>query len=351
MPTAKKQLRVTQRDIARLSNVSQATVSRVIAGDDRVDALVSERVKEAISVSKYRPDVRARSLRNQRSGLIGLVFKRPSGGLHDDPFFANLASEIMDFLSGKAYHLCVEMVNASAQQDLYDEMLRTRRVDGLILVESEARDQRIVQLQEDRFPFVLIGNPLSDNGDETGIFSVDNDNILAGEIATRHLVSSGYKRVGILAGPRGLTVSEDRIIGYQTAISGRQSVEMIWHSEFGLEAAKEAALYILSSDRRPDALVVLDDFMAMGLVLAARSVKVRIPQELGIVSFNNSSLCNLIEGGLTSVSLNIPEIVRVACSSLLRNIEDKPSTGADRVIVPTQLIVRGSSNRTAGGSV
>ena len=126
---------------------------------------------------------------------------------------------------------------------------------------------------------------------------------------------------------------------------------MIWHSEFGLDAAKEAALYVLSGDRKPDALVVLDDFMAMGAVLAARTAKVRIPQELGLVSFNNSSLCNLIEGGLTSVSLNIPEIVRVACSRLLKIIEDRPAYGTDRIIVPTQLIVRGSSNRLAGVSV
>jgi DNA-binding LacI/PurR family transcriptional regulator len=341
MPNAKKQLRVTQRDIARLLQVSQATVSRVLAGDERVDTDTKERIQQAIVEHNYRPDVRARSLRNQRSGLIGLVFKRPSGGLHDDPFFANLVSEIMDFLSGSPYHLCVEMVTPSTQQDTYDEMLRTRRVDGLILVESESRDQRIVQLDRDQFPFVLIGNPIAK--EDMDIYSVDNDNILAGEIATRHLVANGYKRIGILAGPRGVTVSEDRLIGYQTAISGRQDVEMIWHSEFGLEAAKEAAMYIFSSERKPDALVVLDDFMAMGVVLAAKASRIRIPQDLGLVSFNNSSICNLVEGGLTSVSLNISEIVKVACSRLLRIVEDRPVSGPKRVIVPTQLVVRGSS--------
>jgi DNA-binding LacI/PurR family transcriptional regulator len=343
MPSAKKQIRVTQRDIARLLQVSQATVSRVLAGDERVDLETKERVQQAIVQHNYKPDVRARSLRNQRSGLIGLVFKRPAGGLHDDPFFANLSSEIMDFLSGRPYHLCVEMVTPSTQQDTYDEMLRTRRVDGLILVESESRDQRILQLERDRFPFVLIGNPITK--EHSGIYSVDNDNILAGEIATRHLVASGFKRIGILAGPRGVTVSEDRLIGYQTAISGRQDHEMIWHSEFGLEAAREAAMYIFSSEHRPDALVVLDDFMAMGVVLAARASRIRIPQDLGLVSFNDSSICKLLEGGLTSVGLNIPEIVKVACSTLLKIAEGTQVSGPKRVIVPTQLMVRGSSQR------
>jgi len=343
MPDAKKQQRLTQRDIARLSKVSQATVSRVLAGDERVDLLTTERVKQAIEESNYRPDVRARSLRNQRSGLIGLVFKRPPGGLHDDPFFANLASEITDYLSGRPYHLCVEMVTPVTQQDTYDELLRSHRVDGLVLVESEARDERIRRLQADHFPFVLIGNPLFEERHGEPPFSVDNDNILAGQTAAKHLLDAGYQRVGILAGPRGVTVSEDRIIGYQRAISGRQQTELVWHSDFGLHAAQSTALEILFGKGRPDALIVLDDFMAMGVVLAARTAKVKIGEELGLVSFNDSSICHLLEGGLTSVSLNIPEIVRVACSQLLKIIEDRPLSEPRRVIVPTQLMARGSS--------
>src|ERR1700722_15660926 len=102
-------------------------------------------------------------------------------------------------------------------------------------------------------------------------------------------------------------------------------------------------MYIFSSEHKPDALVVLDDFMAMGVVLAAKASRIRIPQDLGLVSFTNSSICNLVEGGLTSVSLNISEIVKVACSRLLRIVEDRPVSGPKRVIVPTQLVVRGSS--------
>jgi DNA-binding LacI/PurR family transcriptional regulator len=314
--------------------------------------ITTERVKQAMEQHNYRPDVLARALRSQSSGLIGLVFKRPPGGLHDDPFFANLAAEIMDFLVGTPYHLCVEMVTPRTQSDTYDEMLRSRRVDGLILVESEARDERIHQLQEDSFPFVLIGNPLKDEEytDAQQIYSVDNDNIAAGELATRHLLEMGFKRVGILAGPIGVTVSEDRIIGYQRAISGKQNQELIWHADFGLESARESARRIIERDK-PDAIVVLDDFMAMGVVLAARSIGKRIPHDLGLVSFNDSTVCHLVEGGLTSVSLNIPEIVRVACAQLLRVVEEKPIQGPHRIIVPTQLMVRGSSSHLAGGAL
>lgn len=337
-------MRVTQQDIARLANVSQATVSRVLSGDSRVETDIKDRVMAVISETNYQIDVRARSLRSKRTGLIGLVVKRPPGGLNDDPFFANLISHIMDFLAGRPYHLCVEMVSsASSQEAVYDELLRTRRVDGLILVESEARDERILRLQAEGFPFVLIGNPVEES--ESTIWSVDNDNVLAAKTATEHLREAGYRRVGFLAGPKGITVSDDRIEGYRQGMAGSECHDLVWHCDFGFIAARDTASEILRSPVRPDAMLVLDDFMAMGVVLAARGQGLVIPEDLGVASFNDSSLCDLFERGLTSVSLNIPQIVRTACGRLLKIIEDKPIYGPRRMIIPTELCVRGSTTR------
>jgi DNA-binding LacI/PurR family transcriptional regulator len=335
-------MRVTQQDIARIANVSQATVSRVLSGDVKVEPSIRERVQATMRELNYRPDVRARSLRTKRTGLVGLVVKRASEDLSDDPFFARLISEIVEYLSGRPYHLCVDVASdESTAEAVYDEMLRTRRVDGLILVEPEARDERVERLQADRFPFVLIGNPLA--GDH--VWSVDNDNVFAGEIASAHLLDAGYRRVGFLGARMGVTVSDDRIAGYQRALRGRQEDHLVWHADFGLEAAKTAGLEILSSAERPDALVVLDDFMAMGVVLASRELGLGIPGDLGIASFNDTSLCQLLEGGLTSVSLNIGQIVRQACDELLRIIEDRTSVQPSRFVVPCELKVRGSSAR------
>ncbi len=331
-------MRVTQQDIARIANVSQATVSRVLAGDEKVDAESRERVLQAVKTKNYKVDVRARALRGaQSTGLIGLVVNRPPGGLADDPFFARLTAEIIDYLSGRPYHLCLE--SSSDQAAVYDEMLRTRRVDGLILVESEARDERIARLRKDNFPFVLLGNPLASEV----VHSVDNDNVHAAEIATRGLLDGGFRRVGFLGARRGVTVSDDRIAGYQRAVRGRQDEHLIWHADFGSDAARLAALQILSKPERPDALVVLDDYMAMGVVLAARELDLRIPHDLGMVAFNDSNLCDLLEGGLSSVSLNIDQMVRAACDALLAIIEggDAPV----RTIVPCELRERGSSRR------
>jgi DNA-binding LacI/PurR family transcriptional regulator len=335
-------MRITQQEIARLAGVSQATVSRVLAGDARVEVSIRDRVRQVMAEHNYKPDVRARSLRSKKTGLIGLVLRRPPKGLAGDPFFASFLSEIMDHLAETPYHLCVQTTaSESGEEAIYDEMLRSRRVDGLILVESEARDERIHLLQQDKFPFVLIGNPLENQN----VWSVDNDNVQAATIATKHLLDQGYGRVGMIAGPKGITVSNDRIEGYCAAVEGAGGVSRLWHSGFGASAAQEVATEVLARDDRPDALVVLDDFMALGVVQAARALELRIPDDVGLVSFNDTMMCDLVEHGLTSVSLNIPQIVEAAVTSLLDIIGGRAPSTPERVVVPCELKIRGSSTR------
>ncbi len=335
-------MRITQRDIARLAKVSQATVSRVISGDSRVEVDIRSRVESVIQEKNYRPDVRAQSLRNRRTGMIGLVIKRPQGGIENDPFYANLIAAIMEQLSETEFHLCVDCASSNEKHlSLYDEMLRTRRVDGLILVESEAVDSRIQRLQADRFPFVLIGNPLH----AAEIHSIDNDNVLASELLTQHLIKQGYKRIAFLGARSGITVSDDRIAGYQRALRGIQEEHLIFHSDFGSEAARKTAREMLNRNDRPDAVVVLDDFMALGVSAASREFKLNVPTELGIASFNDSSLCDVIGGGLTSVNLNIPEIVRLAVNRLLDIIDERTIQGVRRILVPSHLTIRHSSRK------
>ncbi|MBS1721092.1 MAG: LacI family DNA-binding transcriptional regulator [Armatimonadetes bacterium] len=337
-------MRVTQADIAKIANVSQATVSRVLAGDDHVEPILRDRVLRIMREKNYRPDVRARSLRLQQTNLIGLVLKRPRGALVDDPFFAALTSGIVDALAAKPYHLCLDYVTDQASQEhVYDEMLRSRRVDGLILVEPTARDERVELLQRDKFPFVIIGNPHNDE-----IASIDNDNVVAGRIGTEHLISRGYRKIVFLAGPEGFVFSDDRVDGYVQAMVDAGLQPRVVHCAFGLEAARDASLALFDGPDCPDAMLVLDDFMAYGTYMAARSRYMEVPDELGIVGFNDSLLCRMAEGGLTSVSLNLDLMVRRAVAKLLDIIESGQVTTPAREIVPCAISVRGSSSSARG---
>lgn len=333
-------MRVTQQDLAKIAGVSQATVSRVLAEDARVEEHIRQKVLSAMKETNYKPDIRARSLRQQKTYLIGLVLKRDASDLQGDPFFSMLVSEVLGYLSATPYHLCVDIATGALRQEyIYDEMLRTRRVDGLILVESEPRDERIKKLQNEGFPFVLIGNPLTSDT----IHSVDNDNVEAGFKITEHLLEQGFRKIEFLAGPESVTVVGDRVEGYRLAMQKAGLPAQAFYTDFGFTAARGLAHRILRRDDRPEALVVLDDFMAMGVVDAARDLSIDVPKKLGIASFNDSNLCSLVPGGLTSVSLSIAEIVRVACGKLLRLIEGTDAGESRRIVVPTLLKARGSS--------
>lgn len=335
-------MRVTQQSIAKLAGVSQATVSRVLSNDPRVEPAIRERVEGVIRQHNYSPDVRARSLRQKRSHLIGLVLRRASGSLHGDPFFAQLVSETVECLIGTQYQLCLDVATDSDnQRHVYDELLRTRRVDGLILVESETYDERITRLQEDSFPFVVIGNAF----ENPNLNVVDNDNVLAGRIATQHLVDQGYQRVAMLAGPKDLTVTRDRVSGYMEAIKAKGMKPRVIYSDFGIDGARSAALDVLYEQNAPDAILAMDDYMAAGVLQAARHLELRTPDQLGVAGFNNSPLSLLVDGGMTSVDLRIDSMIRWAIQRLIHLIEGNDEGGEHQRLMPCELHVRGSSVR------
>jgi DNA-binding LacI/PurR family transcriptional regulator len=204
-----------QAEIAKLAGVSQATVSRVLKGDPQVNAEMRERVLAVVQQLGYVPDARAQSLRSQRTRLLGLVIHRAPDALAGDPFFSALIAMIVEQAGRYDYHLCVDTARtARSQRAIYEELLRTRRVDGLILVESETQDRRIERLSREGFPFVLIGR----YEPEDAVCSVDNDNIGAAYMATDYLLRTGRRRVAYLGGPAGLTVTRDRLQGYKAAL-------------------------------------------------------------------------------------------------------------------------------------
>lgn len=338
-------MRVTQQDIARYAQVSQATVSRVVSGDVRVEPEIRDKVLTVMAEHNYRPDVRAQSLRKRSTNLVGLAIQRPHAELSDDPFFTSLISEILKRLSGTPYQLCLETIPSDVRPSVvYDEMLRSRRVDGLLLVESEVDDERIRLLQSDRFPFVLIGNPLGQ-----AVWSVDTDNVYAGKVAAMHLFWQGFRRVAFIAGRPGVTVSEDRIQGFCEAAADVDVEPMVFRAEFGIEAARQATLRALESPNPPEALLVLDDYMAIGVVSAAQERGLRIPYDLALVSFNDTSICRMLECGLTSVNLNLGDIVDRALTRLISLITCKPDDRPVRETVHCELRIRGSSIRQVDG--
>jgi len=330
---------LTQNQIAKLSRVSQATVSRVLRGDPRVNEDLRQRVLAVIEKHGYVPDARAQSLRSQRTGILGLVVHRSPRRLASDPFFSALIASIIEFAGKAGYHLCVDAARAvQSRRAIYEELLRTRRVDGLILVESQTQDERMPRLLHEGFPFVLIGRyePID------AVYSVDNDNIGAGKMATRHLLHKGHRRIAYLSGPRGVFVCEDRHTGYRSALKEaglEYSSELVAWGDFSEEHGYRAMSRLLSLPNPPTAVVAVDDLVAIGALRAAKERGVGIPQELAIVGFNDSPFCQYVEPPLSSVAVDIRTLAQMATDVLIKLIEER-EVPQRRYIVPCHLVER-----------
>ncbi len=331
-----------QVEIARLAGVSQATVSRVLNNDPQVNEEMRRRVLAVVESLGYVPDARAQSLRAQRTRLLGLVIHRSPIALAGDPFFSALIASIIDQAGRHGYHLCVDSARTMrSQRAIYEELLRTRRVDGLILVESEARDQRIARLTQEGFPFVLIGRYQP----EDAVCSVDNDNIGASRMAVDYLIQQGHRRIAYLGGPAGLTVTRDRLQGYREALEA-YGIDydpcLALFTESSIEGGRNALRDLLNLSPMPTALLAMDDLIAVGAMREAQRHGVRVPQDLAIIGFNDTPLCSLVEPSLTSVAIDIPALARIATQRLIDLIEGR-TVEPKRTIVPAQLVLRESA--------
>lgn len=331
-----------QVEIARLAGVSQATVSRVLKGDPQVNEAMRERVLAVVQELGYVPDARAQSLRSQRTRLLGLVIHRAPEALAGDPFFSTLIATIVEQAAKHEYHLCVDTARtARTQRAIYEELLRTRRVDGLILVESESHDKRIVRLSREGFPFVLIGR----YEPEDAIASVDNDNIGAAFMATDYLIRSGRRRVAYIGGPAGLTVTRDRLQGYKRALEAHgidYDASLIAFAEFNSRSMASAMTDLLSLPTPPDAVLALDDLIAVSAMREAKRQGRRVPDDIAFIGFNDSPICQYVEPSLTSIAVEIPQLARRATEMLVELVEGRAPM-PKRQIVPARLVKRESA--------
>ncbi len=333
---------VTIKDVALKAGVSPSTVSRVIAGSGRISAGTIERVRHAMTALGYHPNRTAQSLVKRTTDTIGIVLPRPADELFLNTFFPELIRGIVARAARAGYDILMTAGTTEQEEvEAMQRMVRSRRVDGMIVLRSRLGDPIIRLLEEERFPYVLIGR----NGDMTNTLSVDTDNVKASYDATTHLIAQGHQWIGFVSGPSNLMVSRDRLEGYHKAMTDAGlTVRQDWivEGEFLQESGYRAMSYIMGLPHPPTALVIIDDVVAFGVMRGLTELGYRIPEDLCLVSFNNIPLAELASPPLTSVDIGIYQLGYTA-SQLLLEYMTTGTPSIHRHIVPHRLIVRESS--------
>lgn len=332
----------TLEAVARVANVSRATVSRVVNGDRRVRDETRSAVEAAVRDLDYVPNRAARSLVTKRSGSVGVVIPEPTALLFGDPFFPRVLRGISEALAEEELQLVLLMPQVRADEVRVEGYLAAGHVDGVLLVSLHGSDPLPEDLRARGIPVVVGGRPPS-----AGITYVDVDNQRGAGMAVQHLLANGRRRVATIAGPQDMPAGADRLAGYHEALgtAGLPVDErLVEIADFSLEGGRSAMERLLARAPGVDALFVASDLMAMGALATLQAAGRRVPEDVAVVGFDDSPLAAQAHPPLSSVRQPIEEMGREMARLLNRMIASR-DRAARRVILATELVVRASSGR------
>jgi LacI family transcriptional regulator len=327
----------TISDVAARAGVSTATVSRALNGKATVDPELAARVRQAATELGYQPNGPARNLRRQEAAVVALIITDV-----ENPFFTAIARGVEDVAHQVGYSvvLCNSDENAEKESRYIDIALQ-ERVAGVILSPSGPATS-VTKLAARGTAYVAVDRPLPDHDSDVVLV----DTRLAAAQATAHLIAQGYERIGCLTGPSGVRTADDRLAGYRDALKAakhRGSTRLVRRSEYKAAGARRAALELLSQPEPPDALLVANNAMVVGVLQALQELDLRPGRDVGVVAFDDAPWAELLDPPLTVVAQPAYEIGTEAARLLLARIADntRPPTVTT---LGARLIDRASSH-------
>jgi LacI family transcriptional regulator len=328
----------TMNDVARVAEVSVATVSHVINGTRFVSPERVDRVHAAMQQLDYTPDATARSLRVGRTDTIGLVIPD-----NTNPFFAELARWIEDAGFEAGYTTILANSNERPHRERrYIATLLAKRVDGLIITPTaRSEDEALVEsLRKARVPVVLMDRDIALPMADVVLY---DDAAGSGDVA-RHLLELGHTRFACVAEPRG--VPAERLDGFRRAL-GEADVTLdddaVVAGNFHFAGGRQATARLLATGAPFTALFAANDVMAAGAIRELNAHGVSVPRDVSVVGFDDAPIAEMISPPLTTVRQPLRDMADLAVSLLLARV----STGVDRQparrVLGTSLVIREST--------
>jgi len=328
---------VTIREVARLAEVSTSTVSHVINKTRFVSRQTRANVRKAINELGYRPNIVARSLRSKKTGTIGLIICDLR-----NPFFSEVLQGIETYLGKKNYDIIVTNTDYDTNKEKESaEMFYSKRVDGVIIVPGEDNNKYVKFLTERDIPVVLLDKRIQNlNADVVLVNNIEGSKQLI-----EHLINSGHERIGIIAGPLNSTTGKERLEGYLKALreySIPEDKDLIKIGDFREQSGYLLALELLSLSLPPTVIFACNNLLGLGVMDALRERKIRIPEEIGLVIFDDLPWFNHVNPPLTVVAQPSFRLGEIAGELLFEQIRKKRKRPKE-VVLDVQLKIRQSA--------
>lgn len=325
---------VTVYDVARLAEVSIATVSRVLNSPDKVNQATRERVLAAIDALGFVPKAEAAARARKSSGRIAVL-----APFFTFPSFVERLRGVAAALTDSPYELVIYSVDNAARRDAELASLAvTRRADGLIVMALPFGAQVASRMTGYQLPLVLV------EFSDPAFSSIEINNEAGARLAAEHFIAQGRQRCAFIgdseAPEHAIHPSDQRLVGYRAALeeAGRPLTPCYINlGPHGLEPAVEQTHRLLDLAQPPDAIFAASDTQALGALKAARQRGVRVPDDLAIIGFDDLEIADYI--GLTTIRQPLQESGRIAVELLLARIAD-PSRHIQHIVLPLTLVRR-----------
>lgn len=346
--------RLTVRDIASLSGVSVATVSRVLNGHPDVSPDTREKVLRYVPPQAYTGNQSARGLRGGKNGLISVIVPYVAGD-----YFSRIVAGAAEALTPRGARLVVEPTyHEHAREIALLARLRHTFTDGALLILPSASEAELAAVREQKVPIVVI-DPAQPVPTGTGIPVVSTANLAGARSVTEHLikgiVGQKHERIGVITGQMDGLASQQRLAGYRLALaeaglSFDNDLIFTEDTQFRVKDGQRGASHLLALPDPPTAIFAFNDAMAIGVLHEARQRNLRIPEELAIAGFDNVQLTQYAIPRITTVEQPLEELGRHAVDLLYRVIDGSPR---DETLVElsTKLIVGRSTDPHAPAKV
>lgn len=329
---------VTIRDVAKLAGVAPITVSRVVNHLPGVSQATRDTVNQAIAKLNYVPNGMAKSLRSQQTSTIALVITDLT-----NHFWTTVARGVQDTAAEKGYHVIVCNTDEDLQKEIkYINMLLQRRVDGLILAPSSEDGSYLLPLKHQNVPCVLVDRRVQRFAADV----VRSDSKEGARLLTEHLIHLGHQRIGLLSGPAGAFTTRARMAGYMEALRKNNlpvDKSLIRAGMYEEDGGDRFAHELLQCVPRPTALFAVNLPVAIGALRAVREAGLRVPEDVGLVCFDDLPQASLIYPFMTVWAQRSYEMGVAAAKLLLERMISKARQPKNReIIIDADLIIRKS---------
>lgn len=309
--------KMTIDDIARELQVSKTTVSRAISGKGRISKSTRERVIRYIQEMNYKPNAIAKGLAQQKTYNIGFVMPNDYS-LVDLPFFQKCMLGVSEIASSFDYDVLISTVSEGDISQL-ERMVDNHKVDGVILSRTLVKDAPAEFLKDKGIPFVTIGTSLNKD-----IIQVDNDHRSACRELTSILLMRGIRKMALVGGNKAHVVTQKRLQGYMDAFleqslsPDNRLIYMDVESSIMIDKVVEEMV-----ERHVECVICMDDSLCGHVLNKLRKEKLRVPADLKVASFYNSTLLENNIPSITSLQFDVRELGMVTCKALLDVIDGK----------------------------